>query len=120
MVNSFGRGCPGSGGHKPPPETKKDSTFNNHSNIANELFHSPNGHLGDEIFKKNTAFHQANVVRKSTTTISKNQCSQSGKTFVEVTNYLSQETKMTQAKLAPHIVTPDKAPNTSPMMNWIL
>ena len=110
MVNPFGRGRPKPGGLKPPPSHKTDSI---RSDISRNDDPSPgyrNKRLQANIGNVMHISKVKHFLRTQDTTTPLNQCSQSGKTFVEVRTKVEKKLAMakTVSKSAPPVVSPDK------------
>ena len=110
MVNPFGRGCPGPGGTKPPPLPIVGSIQSDDIKTTNDPTTGSQKQQFIEKSNKNLVFENVTLVRKTTTNKPKSQCSQSGKTFVDVT---SEEENL--LKMVPPIVSPDKVDTKSTM-----
>ena len=109
-MNPFGRGCPGPGGTKPPPPSIVGSTQSDDIETTNDPFIESKKQQSIEKPNKNFGLVKDDIVRKITTNKPKSQCSQSGKTFVDVT-FEEENLK----KMVPPIVSPDKVNDMSTM-----
>ena len=117
MANPFGRGCPGPGGSKPPPGAAVGSLKSDKRDKTNKLSGTSDRQLTAEKcpFKVNIPSNEQVRIRR--TEFPKSQCSQSGKTFVQVTEE-EKKKKMVMPSTsvaAPPIVSPDKGSKVSPM-----
>ena len=116
-MNPFGRGCPGPGEAKPPPTPTVGSIKRDERDKTNEPLSGSVVQHNREFSLFKQQMRKRSQVRKEYTTKPKSQCSQSGKTFVEVTQKEEKKFRMTKTQTQGRlpIVSPDKGSGMSPM-----